>query len=440
MSYPEWQYVQMALSIFWSIISWIVIRNKKINLSGILFVWIVIGYNFACGFSNLLRWDQGQYTAASLISSMDYDRATIWWCVSVSVAIGFYLTSLERRSKICGTSNDQIDARLGKIYLFIAVLLLAAFFINPYRAVDFGIFRAARTGDLGVGGFLVSGLILGPLASIASGLLRYSRLMGITFSSITILLFSQTESKAVAVAYLIYLAVFIWTQRKRNLWKKLSIPIAGILLLLATLTLPITVGKRAGRSVTLEESVTASLYRFTIQDAASVVWASPVWRAEYGPTYFINTLSGFLPGTLFPNKPINPAYEINSLYLGGGGYVSAANPSLFGSILLVFGDWFYWPVLLICVYIFMSIDRFFCRDTVVLSIRFDYSWLYFYTMAMIFESNFVAGTLNIIQLILWRYLLLRFARRRNSKVDSVIQTMKKRLPRMSYSPKTRQRA
>ena len=124
------------------------------------------------------------------------------------------------------------------------------------------------------------------------------------------------------------------------------------------------------------------------------------------PFVFIATVLGFLPGFLFPDKPLNPAYEITTtLWLSRSRL--ASTPAWFGSLLMLVQDWLYWPALGIASWLMCKLDGLICRSSDSEGIRLDYEWLYIQSLVMIFEATYVVAVYQIAIIILWRFLAAR---------------------------------
>jgi hypothetical protein len=262
-------------------------------------------------------------------------------------------------------------------------------------------------GEIAIGGLLVNAFIVNTLATVAVCLLRYKFLVGLLAISLVTWLYTTFGSKGMSAIYLLYLTTVFWRHRYQMRLGVLSwLFIFGSLVFFA-IALPLGVKSRYGGSYSFIEAAAVAVGRYTQQDVSAVLWSFSEWRKAFAKSYFVDNLLSFIPGFLFAGKPINPAYAINALYFGGSGPISAASPSLFGAIIIVTQEWLYWPVLLIVLIIIYKLDEFFCRHPKVRVLRFDYEWLYFYTLTLLFEATFTLALGQLFIVFLWRRLLMK---------------------------------
>jgi len=267
---------------------------------------------------------------------------------------------------------------------------------------------------MAIGGLLVSAFIVNTLATVAVCLLRYKFPIGLLAISLVTWLYTHSGSKGMSAMYLLYLATVVWRHRYQIRLGVLSWLLILGLLVFITIALPLGVKSRYGGSYSFIEAAAIAVGRYTQQDVSAVLWSFSEWREAFAKSYVVDNLLSFFPGFLFAGKPMNPAYAINALYFGGGGPISAASPSLFGAILIVTQEWLYWPVLLLTLIIIYKLDTFFCRHPQVRVLRFDYEWLYFYTLMVLFEATFVIAFGQLLIVFVWRQFLSR-----QSKTTSV---------------------
>ena len=412
MEFPQWQYAQIGLSLALAVLVWITIRRRQIAMDEVPFVWVVIGYAIASALANLVHWNSGDYRAVgSVITSSDYGQATVWWCASLMVTIIAYLQWLksEKRVRASPERKTSIPNRGGP-YMLALIVVAVLYMSNPFRGVDFGTQNAPSVSDMRIGGLLVGGMIFVVFATLAVSLLRYAPLVGLSATLAAIWVYIQAGSKGMGAVYALYAATWVWRHRHQRPWKYLAKPVVGAFLLLAAVALPAGVGVRAGVTVSLAQSLSHAVGRFTLQDVASVVWSSPDWRISFAPVYVQSTLLGFIPGFIFPEKPFNPTYQITALYYGVERPTSAS-PALFGAVLIVVQDWLYWPALMLITFLVFKMDKSLCRSMRAARVRFDYEWLYFTGLVALFEMNVVVGSVQIIFAFAWRYLLTGTRRR-----------------------------
>jgi len=419
MKYPDIQYIQFALSMALGFLAWVIIRRIGTSWDKAPFVWVITGYGAFSAISNLIRWELFDHTALWVITEDLYLYATLWWCASLIVSVLAYLWMLNQLEKRVSTSVQcqavvngvhRASARVPlshrvRFYIVAGIFLALLYLLNPFGKKDLGILAPKSIDSMAQGGLLIGSFIFNTLAAVAVCLLRYSPMVGLLAVSGVVWQYTGSGSKGLSVMYLLYLATFVWHQRRQKRWRIISLIVTVGLLASIIVVLPIAISARYGGRYFFTEALPILLGRFTQQDAAAVLWASPTWRASFAPLYIKHTLLSFIPGFLFRGKPINPAYEINALYFGGVGIISAASPSLFGAILIVVKEWLYWPTLILIIFIICKLDAFFCRHPLVEDTRFDYGWLYFYTLVVLFEATFVMAFVQLAIVFVWRQFL-----------------------------------
>jgi len=434
MDYAQWQYFQVSLSSALAIYVFLTVRRRQIGIIQAPYVWVVIGYGIVSPLSNLIRWSTNDFVSLNTIAASDYDQASLVWCASLILTVGVYVWRLESEKRVSTISNERLAIpNRANSYTIGLIALTVLYLLNPVRGNDFGTLEPRSMNDLSVGGLLVGAILFNVIATFAAILLRYSTWSGLLATSAVAWAYSQSGSKGIVAVYLLYMVVNILRQPRQGLWRHLAKPLALVVLLSIVIALPAAVERRSGETVSLAAALQAAGGRFTQQDVFSVLWAFPDWRQSFARTYVEGNLLGFVPGVLFPDKPFNPAYQITNLFFGGAGPISAASPSLFGALLIVFQDWLYWPILLLATSLICKMDWLLCRSQRGEKSRFDYEWLYISSLVALFETSFVVASYQLIITFAWWYLLTRGSRIHEVITQGANSQMAKPLQRSGVS-------
>ncbi|MGD0693668.1 MAG: hypothetical protein ABSB82_02320 [Terriglobia bacterium] len=418
MDYPTLQVFQLILCgiLFFSARRYL--RRSRISFSEAPVLIVLIGYFFVCALSNLFRYEAGVYVAVDTISDGSYFAATLWWCLSVVLTWAVYLATARRlcrwRTKQRGTeqsgpasSKENVPLSAYKYYGGALVLILVTIYFNPFSGRQYGIFEPRSLGELEVGGLLIEGVLFAIFSGLAIALTRGALFWAIPCLAIAGWQFAISGSKGMAAVFVGYLAAYFWRFRRLPQLRGRATLLAIALGLAIVPALLVGVQHRFhDPNVTIADAFAGSLGRFTQQDVASVLWTASDWRNSFRSEYIRDNIRSFLPGFLFPDKPINPGYYINQMYVGSGGPVSAASASFFGSLLIVAPGWAYWVVLTPIAVLLGALDWFFSNPASVGDLRFHYEWLYIVDLVGWFETTYVSALAILVALALWRYSLL----------------------------------
>lgn len=285
------------------------------------------------------------------------------------------------------------------------MLLLIAKLANPYSGVDFGTQTASTETELQVGGLLIDGILTYCYTAFALAFLTLSFSAGIPFFLIGVFFLIATGSKGMAAGYVVFA---FFALRKRNSLPSQAVSKGRLVFYGAIATgLSLTALTLATRlrfgtdDVSVLSALMSSVGRFTQQDVAAVVFSLDLWLSGFRWEYISGTLYAFIPGFIFPDKPINPAYEINNVY--GGGF-TAASASIFGSLLIIFGYYLYWLALFGFAFLSAKIDK---RITSIHRIprTKEYSWIILQIYFNILEGNFVIVSYLMVIIFAWDTLL-----------------------------------
>lgn len=387
-AYTFAQYVQLALCVLYFVLTSAALRLRRSTWGRSPFLLLCLGYSVACAASNLMRAHSLDRTAQWVIAEEDYLRGTVvWWLSLISLTVG-YLAIRMRHPKKVETPRPAARASRNRPEQFYAVLFvvgLTAFAFNPYRNVDFGHLNPSSPEAILIGGLLVSGVFTMMLTAGSLGLFIVQPVWGVLPVAATVGILTYSGSKGIGALLVIYIAYLIWKMRARRFAWRLANLLLPLVIYASGLALRQATMFRYGSSgLGLSGAVSMSLSRFTQQDVVAVLWANGDWMSDFSPRYSFAQVASFVPGFLWSDKPRNPAYEINALYARHGS-VSAASPSVFGSLLIVFGPWWFLPAIALLGAILARLDR---RISAFAHYR-EIEWTYLYSIAMMFETVYV---------------------------------------------------
>jgi hypothetical protein len=419
-SYLQLQLMQIVFGLVLFGVIYSRLRKRGTPISQVPFLIVLIGYVLASAISNALRELTYDWTALRKIGALDYLVATVWWCASVCLTVVFYFAG--SHSKFGRVKKPWAEHAAAPMvmktlslartpYIIVGFLVLGSIYLNPFRNTDFGVLTARSESDLVVGGLLTASLLAALFSGISIPLFLSNIWLGLGAVGISIVLFVGTGSKGMAP---IFLLMTVWTLiRYRSLpTLRQSRYLFRLLLPLFALSIPLVLlysvrNRFQTDSIDLTQAISAALGRFTQQDVAAVIQQSGTWREAFREEYLRGVILSFVPGFLWPGKPINPAYAINSLYSYG---FTAASPSLFGSLLIGTSDWAYWLVLPVISYGIGIFDNYFA-GTRSAEIRVHYEWYLIYSWCALFEGNWVIWVVQILTLLLWRWVLFVYSTR-----------------------------
>ena len=386
--YTVTQYVQLALCILYYLLASAALRLRRTTWGRSPLLMVCLGYAVACAGSNLMRALSLDRTAQWVIPEQEYLKGTVvWWLSLFSVTAG-YLAIRPRSGKAPDSFRSAALAHRNRPEQFYAALFvvgLTAFAFNPYRKVDFGHLNPSSPEAILIGGLLVGGIFTMMLTAGALGLFIVQPVWGVLPVALTVGILTYSGSKAIGAVLVVYVAYLIWKMRTRRFAWKLANLLLPLVIYASGLALRQASTFRYGSSdIGFSRAVTTAVHRFTQQDVVAVLWGNPEWVSDFAGRYSYAQVASFVPGFLWSGKPRNPAYEINALYAWHGS-VSAASPSMFGSLLIMCGRWCFLPAIALLGAILARLDR---RISTFPHYR-EVEWTYLYSVAMMFETVFV---------------------------------------------------
>jgi len=198
------------------------LQKKCIYLSQVPFILVLLGYLLLCPFSNILRYELNDVTSVRTIGIHEYTASVVWWCGSATLAIISYLFPWRKNDggKIKGILNieDDMFKRLNGIintqYIFLLIILIGMYFLNPFAGIDFGVLAPNKESDLAVGGLLIGGIILITFSSISLPLVLSRPFLGWAAVIISLLGMLGTGSKGIAGVYLLFICFYYYKYNK----------------------------------------------------------------------------------------------------------------------------------------------------------------------------------------------------------------------------------
>ena len=419
--YALLQWIQIGASAVMLLVGRAFLKINSRTLTEAPFLPVVSGYIAASAMSNLIRYRTDDITALRGITEKEYSEATSWWLCSAALFLFVYLLIVSLLGARPSRGADRVMNLLKGMrsrYIFVVIVLLVSYFLNPFRLRDYGVLTATTSADLQVGGLLISGFLTQLIAAVSLPIALARLWSGLPFLAISVAILLATGSKAIAAVYVVVCGFkahttersstrFSGLKRKIRSWFVLAIlgACAGLLVV-------VSVSKRFNSSdVSLKSAMSASVVRFTQQDVASMIYARSEWRSELSRRYVRDTLYSFVPGFIWPGKPHNPAYEINALW---GQNFTAASPSLFGALFLACNGAWYWSLLMFSGLSLGLIDGVTLRAQGI-ELSSHLHWLSIFNTAMLFEANFVIWFVQLIVLVAWRLWLVQRMRRQQFK-------------------------
>ena len=407
-------------SILW-LLSYRFISKKKISVRQFPFLNVLVLYFVLSALSNLLRSKLNHHNAENIIGLESYGYSLIWWLLSAFLFAIIYIRTVSKNLKFNKSVNNSLILSfshensllfiLKKLYILISIILVILIFLNPFSGSDYGVLSAKDESDLKVGGLLIGGLLLILLTSIVIPLLLVSPLFSISGIIFCVVMMINSGSKGMAGAYIVYIIFYLIKYKhyspvfKNNNLRKIFI---GVSLISIPFIITLANQLRFGdSSIGLLESLMSVVGRFTQQDVASVIFSKDEWRENFRFEYNLGMISSFIPGFIYPGKPLNPAYAINEIY--GMGF-TAASPSLFGSLLISTYFTFYWPLLVFLAFIIGKIEGIFTSSKKINCLP-HFEWYLLYSWISLFEGNFVIWIFQLSVLFVWRKILLFFLMR-----------------------------
>lgn len=411
------QYILFIQSIVFFIFLYWHAQKARVSVFYFGILLTVLLYNLLSSLSNLIRSSLGHHTALDVIGSQEYVVASIWWFCSITLFSVFYCiarapnlrnaiaTNAAATNNGTAVQEQRIKFVQKRIYFTILMLLLIAKLANPYSGVDFGTQTASTETELQVGGLLIDGILTYTYTAFALAFLTLSFFAGIPFFLIGVFFLIATGSKGMAAGYVVFA---FFALRKRNSLPSQAVSKGRLVFYGAIATgLSLTALTLATRlrfgtdDVSVLSALMSSVGRFTQQDVAAVVFSLDLWLSGFRWEYISGTLYAFIPGFIFPDKPINPAYEINNVY--GGGF-TAASASIFGSLLIIFGYYLYWLALFGFAFLSAKIDKRITSSHRIPRTK-EYSWIILQIYFNILEGNFVIVSYLMVIIFAWDTLL-----------------------------------
>lgn len=399
----------IAHSLLIFIIMYFFARKRQFPIYNFGFCLVVLAYSALSGMSNIIRDSIGHYTSLRAISEEEYSSAAQWWILSITLYCGIYF--LTRSENFRSAGGDLQHSYIRKYHGFddfrntsavyviftLSIFILSLKFFNPYSKLDFGTITASSYNDLQVGGLLVDGILTYIYTALALAILPLSLWFGIPSVLLATYFLFATGSKGMAAGYIIFVYFAFQSRNNSNKIKitylRKYLLMAGAILFASMLVVYSSRTRFGEDDISLISALSSSVGRFTQQDVSAVVYTFDEWRSAFQIEYVKGNLLAFLPGFLFPLKPINPAYEINNIY---GGNFTAASPSIFGALFIIFNTYGYWIALPIFSYLSGKFDNRIHNNGYRMN-NVGYAWLILQFYVAILEANFViAAYLTVI--------------------------------------------
>jgi hypothetical protein len=355
---------------------------------------VLYGYWFACIGSNFLRWAFGQWTALAVIDDGEYLFGATVWCVIMGIFTYAYLAATpfgddvraKPRPLVFPSEKRTLSRKAIAYCILVFGFGLTIYFLNPFRTVDFNLLTPSSVEEIVMGGLMISSVATMIAAAPVAGILLHRPLLGFLAVGTVTWLLANSGSKAIGAVFSGYMAALAFRNRRSMKLTAASWFLIPILLVGSVAAFRYAQTVRAGPSddpVSLADSVGAAVVRFTQHDVFVVLWANPDFTASIRSNYVLAQITGFIPGFLWPDKPPNPAYEINDFCAFGN--TSAASVSVFGTLLIAAGrPWLFLLTAILGVYA-CRFDQFLqrSRDFGILE------WNHFYMLVSIFETVYV---------------------------------------------------
>jgi hypothetical protein len=395
MDYGQAQCVQLGLCAIYCLVVRAFLQRSGSTWRQSPFLSLCLGYSVACAASNFMRYSMQDRTALGVIGEQEYIEGTVVWWVCLTLTTAGYC-ALHRRRGATSCSQPMTTAgsrgRLETFYGLISAVGLIGFLTNPYRNVNYGNLNPSSPEAIVIGGLMVGGIFTMILATGAVGLFIVRPTLGYIPLLLTIFLFTYSGSKGMSAVLVLYIVYLTWKMKtRRPVWKVLRL-LLPLMIYAVGLVLTLAVSFRGGGSdVRLSNAASTSLTRFTQQDVVAVLWANPDWMRESRNSYVFAQFASFVPGSLWHDKPRNPAYQVNALYAPGGS-VTAASVSVFGSLLIACGRWAFLPPLIVLGFLLAKLDRYVCSFPNYLELE----WTYVFSLVMILETVYVLAFLGML--------------------------------------------
>jgi hypothetical protein len=410
-TYTIAQYVQLFLCTVYYVLVRACLRRTRTTWASRPFLMVVLGYSVLCAVSNLMRESALDRTALWVIPKDEYLRGTLMWWLSLFSATAAYLAVHARFRNVSRTRRPSVrSSRCPAEYFYAALFLvgLTAFAFNPYRNVVYGHLNPSSPDVILIGGLLVGGIFTMMLTAGALGLFLLQPVWGAIPAAAAVGILTYSGSKGISALFVIYVAYVIWRMRHgRLVWKIASFLLPLVIYGSGLALREAVVFRYGGSEVPASAAVSMAISRFSQEEVFAVLWANPEWVSDFRPLYSLAQVTAFVPGFLWSGKPHNPAYEIDALYARNGP-VSAASPSVFGSLLIMCGRWGLLPSVVLLGVILSFLDR----RTAAFGNYHEIEWTYVYSIAMIFETVYVLAVIGI-SLSAWCLYATRYANMRS---------------------------
>jgi hypothetical protein len=390
--------VYLIITVACAAVLYKIVARREESILDYPFGLCILGYGILCSSSSLYRAESGVLLSIDRIEPRQFVLAIIWLLSAQSALLLAYILGVRTKRRfelrlhdICETDRKAIY----KVCFIVGLILLIINVINPFASKDYGMLTAVNKSGLETGGAMFGMFVFHPLAALVPAIYLFNKICGAAFGIYIIVSFILSGSKGNAAAYLFIALMQINILQRKRLQKQVknllgSIFKRGWMLLayssIAAVLITLSVSARYGdNKLNFKESIGGTLIRFNHHDLAEILYSETAWRENARFEYISNIFQSFVPGIFWKDKPLNFAYEINSLT---GSNFTAASPSIYGSVLLIADNTLFFPCIFILGLVLGYSDRV-LRTLLKINISEGIAWILVYTSCMIMEANWV---------------------------------------------------